>query len=318
MYEIRHAGAKGFGVFATRSIPRGTRILAERPAFTVRSESEVFAATRRLGETERRNLMQLSVSPVRQSSVLSWAEAIWHGGREVLADVLRSAQGDEKPANAVSAWGSLMEYPGVLSVFRNNNFDIGNGVQAFFKDICRLNHACAPNAQGNFNTALGRFTIHAVRPIDAKEEITLSYLAEHGALRDARQSRLLDRYGFLCDCPGCDTAGKRSQEGEERRRRMQVRLQTYAEEAAERETPDPEAELKVMRGLIEMYEAEGIAGREVATMCLSAAELASKMGRRDEVRRLCEIGLRLDEEAVGADGPMFEESVVRVKAMGMS
>src|ERR1700712_2414069 len=98
MYEIRHAGAKGLGVFATKCIPRGTRIMAEKPVLAVRSENEVFGASRALPEANRKQLMQLSISPVKRSSVLSWTEATWHSTRQALSDVLNVAQGDGKAA----------------------------------------------------------------------------------------------------------------------------------------------------------------------------------------------------------------------------
>lgn len=290
--------------------------MAEKAVLAVRSDNEVFAASRALSEVDRQELMLLSTSPVKRSSVLSWTEAAWHATRQALLDMLNVAQGDGKAAARLPDLQSVTDYPAVLNVFRNNNFDIGGGTQAVFQgDVSRVNHACSPNAQGNFNTALGSFTIHAVRPIDAEEEITLSYLAEHGALRASRQSRLMDHYGFLCDCPACDAESQRGRDGEDRRLRMQARLHAYAEQAAEREHPNPEAELEVIRDMIQMHEVEGTAGRELATMYLSAAELAAKVGRKDDALRFSETGLRLDKECVGTDSPMFQESLTRVQAI---
>ncbi|KAK5134688.1 hypothetical protein LTR08_006203 [Meristemomyces frigidus] len=213
---------------------------------------------------------------------------------------------------------SFRGYPTVLNLFRNNNFDLGNGTQAVFGEISRLNHACVPNAQGNFNASLGSFTIHAVRPIEADEEITLSYLVEHGALSASRQSRLTDHYGFLCDCPACDMGSERGRKGEERRTRMQARLHEHAEGVAKRELPDLVAELEVMLEMVQMYEAEGIAGRELATMCLAVAELAAKVGRRDQVLEFSEKALRIDSDSVGTDSNLFHESLARVQAIGTS
>lgn len=315
MYEIRHAGAKGLGVFATKCIPSGTRIMAEKVLLAVRAENDVFAASRALSQANRKRLMQLSVSPVKRSSVLSWTEAAYHSARQTLYDILSVARRDGEAGASVPTLQCIADYPNILSIFRNNNFDIGSGTQAVFDQICRHNHACVPNAQGNFNTALGCFTIHAVRPIDADQEIMLSYLVEHGALRESRQRRLRDHYGFICDCPACDAASQKSKDSEQRRRQMQMKLHAHAEEAAEREHPRVETELELMRELIRMYEAEGISGRELSTLYLTTAELASKAGMKDDVLHFSERGLRIDRDCVGTDNPMFHESLARVRAI---
>ncbi|TKA33139.1 hypothetical protein B0A50_00692 [Salinomyces thailandicus] len=318
MYEIKHAVAKGLGMFAKTSIPRGTRILAEKPVFTVKSESDVFKAFRYLGEGEQREFKQLSVNPAGRSNVLGWATAAWHAARSLLAGTENGDPSDTKARNRPPPYAkSIMEFPSVLNIFRNNNFDVGKDKQAVFRDICRINHACVPNAQGNFNTSLGRFTVHALRRIDQDEEITLSYLAEHGASRDSRQNRLSGHYGFPCDCAACDITTDRGRMGEKARQNMQARLHAYAEQAGEREEPDHVAELEVMQDMIQMYETDGLAGRELATMCFAAAELAVKVGSRDVALRLSQKGLQLDEDAVGDDSPILVESRSRVKAMAI-
>ena len=52
-------------------------------------------------------------------------------------------------------------------------------------------------------------------------------------------------------------------------------------------------------------------------MCFSAAELAANIGRRDVALKLANKGLSLDEDAVGIDNPVFEESKARVRAMAI-
>ena len=150
--------------------------MAERPLLVVKRESDVFGATRALFKSDRASLMQLSVSAARTASISSWTEVAWHATRQVLAETLKVSEGGVKTTERTPILQSLLEYPEVLNIFRNNNFDLGNGEQAVFREISRHNHACVPNAQGNFNTGIGRFTTHAVRTIDADEEITLSYL----------------------------------------------------------------------------------------------------------------------------------------------
>ncbi|EME45404.1 hypothetical protein DOTSEDRAFT_52689 [Dothistroma septosporum NZE10] len=309
MIEVRNAGVKGLGIFATATIPRGTRVLAEKAIIKVKNERGVFAASRRLDKKDEQKLLRLSIHPVRKSALLTWTQAAWHA-------LLPERSGDTKSTSTVAPfWTCLLKYPTFLEVFRNNNFDIGKGDQAIFNEICRLNHACVPNCQGNYNQELDAFTIHAVKPIQENEELTISYLSEHGALKESRQGRLRQQYGFLCDCPACDTATKRGKAGQERRIHLQELLHTVAEDAERQGGPSLEAELGMTMRLIEVYESEGIAGRELATMYLTAAETALKLRRPEEVRRLAESGLELDRDCLGEDSDLLQQTKERVRVL---
>ena len=251
MYAIKNAGAKGLGVFATEWIARGTRIMAERPVFTVKAERELYAATRNLQQDDLNHILQLSVNAAEAKSTTSlWAEAAWHLFRN----------------RVFPTWDETTVYAHLLAAFRNNNFDLGASTHALFRDVSRLNHACVPNAQANFNTTLGRFTIHAVRALDAGEEVTISYLAEHGAMRASRQARLAKGYGFSCGCGACDLGTEAGRRSEARRAEMRERLGRFAEEVKGRKEPDLQQEAVVVGELIGMFEAEGLGGRELSTM----------------------------------------------------
>lgn len=256
MYAIKNAGTKGLGVFATTSIPRGTRILAERPKFTIKSDVELLPAFKRLATEDSTYIRNLSINSTKKPPFLETGEAVWHLARGALA-------------HGVLGVG---DYRGLLAAFRNNSFDIGEGRRAIFHDICRLNHSCVPNAQANFNTALGAFTIHAVHPVEPEEEISISYLDEHGGVRNSRQSRLYEGYGFVCECPACDGLSLRGQEGERRRKAIRQRLIDFTNEAARKavdkgsEERDWRGELEMLKGLVGMFEKEGLVGRELGTM----------------------------------------------------
>ncbi|KAK3705107.1 hypothetical protein LTR37_013474 [Vermiconidia calcicola] len=312
-YEIRRAGAKGLGVFATKLIPRGTRILAERPLFTVKSDRDLYPALRSLAQNDRDHLKQLSISGNRKPSVLDWAESTWHFVRGALS---RSPAQTSDSSNITPAGRiSLDDYKTFLATFRNNNFNIGNGTRATFRDISRVNHSCVPNTQGNFNSAIGCFTVHAVRPIDQEQEITISYLDEHGAVRGVRQGQLFESYGFECNCPVCEPKTSRGRESERRRTAVRERLMQYAETASQRRETDLKMELELLLMLIRMLEEEGIVGRELATMYLSAAEGSLKVGDRKAAQRYSELGLEMDGVCLGTDSPLFKESLQRMRSI---
>ncbi len=252
MYHIQHAGPKGFGLFATRAIQRGTRILAERPTFTIRSDHDLLPAFKTIASGNKAYISNLSASSAKKPPVLDWSEAVWHVVRGVLT----------QPRGLFP----LEEYKTLLAAFRNNCFNIGDDTRAIFHDISRLNHSCVPNAQGNFNSALGSFTIHATQEIKHDQEITISYLAEHGAMRHSREAQLHQGYGFKCGCPACDSSTARGQESEKRRKDLREKLVEFAKNAEGLSVGDGKAELEMVMSLIRMFEEEGLWGRELATM----------------------------------------------------
>jgi hypothetical protein len=264
MYNIRHAGAKGLGVFATKLIPRGTRILAEKPLFSVNSERDLFAATRKLVAEDKEFLKGLSVNENAAASTLQeWVRIMWHVARGSWTMTV-------EPGSGHSRWPGLttvQEYQALRAAFRNNNFDIGDKTQAVFKEISRLNHACIPNTQGNFNTNLGAFTIHSLRPIEPDEEITLSYIETYATTRRQRQNSLRAGYGFECGCAACDMSRKRARDGERRRVVLRERLERmYAWQKEGGGKRDLVSELELLKEMIGTFEAEGLAGRELGTM----------------------------------------------------
>lgn len=257
MYHIRHAGAKGLGVFATKSIPRGTRILAEKPIFTVKSERDLFAATRKITASDVDFLKGLSINETHPpgSTLQEWLRMMWH--------VIR---GSRATNSGIPGLNTLREYQSLLAAFRNNNFDIGDNNQAVFREISRLNHSCVPNTQGNFNTNINAFTIHSLRPIEAEEEITVSYLEVFATVLKTRQSALYGNYGFECVCPACDMSKKRARDGERKRVALKERLQRMAQWQKEGGKRDQGAEMELLLELIRFFENEGLAGRELGTM----------------------------------------------------
>ncbi|KAL2883715.1 hypothetical protein SGCOL_000861 [Colletotrichum sp. CLE4] len=292
MFIVRQAIGKGLGVFASRSIATGQRILTDQALLTITSSdsNSILRQAHLLSAAGRDSLLSLSINPSK-SSVFSWLESIWRS---------KSA-----PQDTVSNHT-------ILNIFRNNNFNIGNQTQALFPRVARLNHSCVPNAQGNFNKDLNAFTIHATRKIEPEEEITISYLDEHLGLRQSRQTALHDGYGFTCGCSACSSTTS-SEAGEVRRAEIQRKLELFAEAASE----DPEDEFKMMLALLDAHEAEAIRGREVSTMYIATARKAFDLGKREEGRELGLKGLQLEKEAVGDDSPFYAATLETVQALGV-
>jgi hypothetical protein len=66
-----------------------------------------------------------------------------------------------------------------LGIARTNVLPLGSNASSggLFLEASRINHSCRHNAQNTWNENIGRLTIHALRDIEAGQEITVSYLA---------------------------------------------------------------------------------------------------------------------------------------------
>jgi hypothetical protein len=289
LWEVRATAHKGLGVFAKLPIPRGTRIFSEPPLLAIRQDqdaSSIYPSALLLEEEDRKRLLGLSTYVTRESRVIRWLQAGWW----TLKSVTGLGRGKGK-ATLSERW-NVKQHVQMLSVFRNNAFALGEGGigQAVFRGISRINHSCVPNSQGNFHAGMGKFNIHATRDIAIDEEVTVSYLPEHGSMRAVRLEKLREGYGFDCGCSACDNSKDDGVSSEGRRAHMQNLMEDFAKFSAKQETikepliiqtsAELEAErrkdleiertkeemaVRVLQAYIQTWEDDGIAGREVAS-----------------------------------------------------
>lgn len=293
MYRVSHAGAKGYGVFATRPIARGTRIIADRILLSIdNKDTSVLDAAARLSPEDRHGLLSLSMNNAKQRSLAYLAAAAW-GSFPSLASIGRGRD--------------------LLNIFYNNNFSLSgtSGKRAVFLTVARLNHSCVPNAQGNLNTALpgSQFTIHALREIAYGEEITISYLHDELAIRSARQKRLKEGYGFECACEICSIKGSGGRHEQSHQRRLKIQELLAAFSGQQAAPGCTSGEFDLTKTVIDAYEQEGLAGRELASLYFAAAGLARALGHEQEASALGAKGLQLEEDAVGLDSPFYIASL---------
>ncbi|KAJ1330836.1 [histone H3]-lysine4/36 N-trimethyltransferase SMYD [Microdochium nivale] len=306
MIEVRRAGAKGLGVFAARPIPRGSRLLAEPPLLaTTTAQPDVFVAALLLDSDKLSTLLQLSTNDSPRAQQNTLALSLWPTLRSILA----------RPRTP----SSLSQNRRVLNVFYNNNFALGDaaGTRALFPTVARLNHACVPGAQGNFNAALGAFTVHALRDIPAGDEVTISYLHDEMAAHDARQASLQAGYGFVCGCPICagDAAGRAMSAVRRGTHKSVLRLYRLINAAGNTQRYEPLL-LNMARLLISYYETEGLAGgRETASLYSLAAGHAVSLRDMTLAEELGRLALELERNAVGEDSPFFEAARLALEKM---
>ena len=211
-YEIRPTPNKGLGMFASRSIEGGERILCERPLVKLSAFpaplGEIHKMFFNLSDEDQRSYLQLYAAPIqvdRAADVVGTTvpEEVRERLREVLAILLTNA----------------------IHLDSGTGTDSGTGV---FGIASRINHSCCSNASYRWNSRIGCLTVHANKAIPIDEEITIAYVNE--LFNRLYRQQKLERYGFICACSACDetsTIGKASKIRRERLDRLNNDLRFF-------------------------------------------------------------------------------------------
>ncbi|KAF2804535.1 SET domain-containing protein [Mytilinidion resinicola] len=165
IFEIKDILGKGKGLVARFNISKGTRILVEKPLLTVRS------------------MPPNELEPVLAARLKALSKA---SQRQFLS--LRNNFPGKYPFSGIVKTNALPCGP-------------GSPVGGVYPTACLINHSCIPNSHHSWNSNVEHETIHAVRPIEAGEEITISY--DRGDPYIVRQAFLNEAFGFDCNCSGC-------------------------------------------------------------------------------------------------------------------
>ncbi|KAG6095262.1 hypothetical protein E4U30_002614 [Claviceps sp. LM220 group G6] len=178
-YALKDVPNKGKGLVAIRNIPRGTRILSEKPMITIPTGTTM---------EERRTL---------------------------ICQQIDSLSNDQRHAflslhNVYPFNDTAEQYVGI---FRTNGLPTEQfpDEAAIFLEACRINHDCDNNAIHDWNKKIKRHTVHARRDIKEGEEVTLSYVWPL-ADRESRQRNLKEKFDFTCLCRVCSLPYEQSQE----------------------------------------------------------------------------------------------------------
>lgn len=172
-YELRDIPGKGKGMIATRDIALGEIVIVERPVTIY----ETFIDLESLNGFEQ--YVKMFMNP-----------EIWKAYNN-----LCNVKGD-----------SISHFRGVCNT---NAFEVDidffgkhNSYGAVFLELSRLNHSCGPNLDRLWDSHLFVFTVQAVRPIRAGQELTVGYenICEPHAFR---RSELERKYKFDCACGYC-------------------------------------------------------------------------------------------------------------------
>ncbi|RYP46101.1 hypothetical protein DL768_007657 [Monosporascus sp. mg162] len=184
LFELVALPGKGQGLVAKSSIPKGTRILSEKPLFTVPNMSA--------------EMLEMAVKPK-----------------------LKSLTKEEQRQFFALHNNFPGRYP-FAGIVKTNALPCGSGacIGGVYPTICRINHSCLPNCHNSWNEDLHLETIHAIKDIRAGEEITIDY--SDGGPSDTRRVELRQSFGFDCNCVVCSLPPAELQASDDRRRRIKA------------------------------------------------------------------------------------------------
>lgn len=205
MYEMRDAPGKGKGLFATKNIARGSRITAESPLFLLADKgvTEIPIAVASLSSTQQKTLFELS-NGWPMENILELTEWMKH---------LQSYDARRK----VELKGMSPRRQAIaIAIVETNAHTTGAG-SGLFPEASRINHSCIPNVYHSWNTALEKLSIHAIRDIEAGEELLTTYIPLLLARQQRHDEQHLGHYGFQCRCQACDLSAAFWTQSQERR-----------------------------------------------------------------------------------------------------
>ncbi|KAI9869147.1 MAG: hypothetical protein M1813_002971 [Trichoglossum hirsutum] len=273
LYTMEPVPGKGQGLIAAQHIPRGTRILCEKPLFTIphyRSNRQfqdihllVADKLKRLAKDEQRAFLSLH----------------------------NNFRGTNNPFTGIIRTNALPLGPGALD----------GGI---FLEISRINHACLPNSQNTWNSTREQETIHAVRDIAKGEEITIMYA---GGPFESRQRDLKDAFGIDCTCHLCSLP-ERERAVSDKRFMEILRLDALIGSESHL-ISNPEKCLHGAHAMLMLMEAENITDARIPRLYYDAFQIAAAHGDQTRAKVFAERAYEARVCCEGEDSP----SAIRMK-----
>jgi len=197
---IKELEGKGLGIVATRTIPRGQRILSEAP-FLVIYHSEIFPWEKQLDEFRNGGIVPSAFERQVLAKLLDSPET--HQAFWALCD---SHSRNERTACGVMLSNSLSMGPRLQD----------SGMLALGS---RFNHSCSPNVSYSWQEELGRYFFHTACDVQEGDELTISYVSPFRP-RSIRQDTLAVQFKFKCCCACCSLDPCAIKASDERRCKM--------------------------------------------------------------------------------------------------
>ena len=281
LYTIKESPGKGLGMFATKDIRKGTRILTEKQFFSLTKRSVVSLSDPQTPNDIPRAFDCLSATEKRKYLSLHCPK---------MPDCSR-----------------------VFSIYEANCYEMGAGT-CICLDASRINHSCIPNAHYSWNSSIERETVHAVKDILKGEEITISYCPAIRTLEERKRD--LEPYVFTCSCPACQTETDFGINSQIRRQQMRIRdhqIKNYLDDlpVAQIEYDQCDEEPAIL-SLVNLIEEEGLV-YEKSFAYRNAAEYALKLGVKEEALVFASWEFEVVFCCVGRDSPVYDETLTFIQ-----
>ncbi|KAL8685723.1 MAG: hypothetical protein Q9218_007583, partial [Villophora microphyllina] len=254
-YAMRTSPGKRNGLFATQPIPRGSRIIREQPLVHLAGGKEllliptIFA---KLSASDQDRFLSLQyVHPQNLAD-----NACFNSLLQIQADKISM---------------SVNEQWKLIGRCQPNAFETPNNGIAIGIEFARLNHSCTPNITHQWNRNIGCITVHAIRDIEAGEELLASSIPLLEK-RDVRRERTME-LGFTCTCATCENPTKAS---EYRRKWLSVIDQTL--NGGGKVQTDEDA-LSLCIEAVKLMEEEGLTDMALTNFYRRAGQTAAALGR---------------------------------------
>ena len=277
IYIIENSPGKGLGMFATKDIQKGTRILAEKPFFSLSEAPELSL-----------------IDPYAPNDISEAFDRLTIDEQSKYMSLHCPERTDCSP---------------LISIHVANCYEMGPGT-CICLDASRINHSCIPNAHFSWNDSTKRITVHAVKEIPMGEEVTISYCPAIRTFEGRKSS--LKPYVFTCCCPACQMDTEFGRSSRIRRRQMRNLDHEIADfqhdpSAARAEHGNCNEEPAILR-LVSLLDDEGLV-YEKSRAYHDAAECASKQGLRVKALQYASKELDVDSCCVGKDSPSYKETM---------
>lgn len=254
-YELRELPSVGEdvddndeGLFATQKIEQGTRIISERPLFTLPAPGdqvpELMAAYENLPKSDQETIWNLRPAVAEASPLLMNLRFLTDRLAMDLQNIMcksEAARAQEKQATLVEMQPKLVYAMNVyrvaarwhanrcslLEIPVEQRADVPNGtpITGLFIGRAHIRHSCVPNCFASYDANLGRMNVHVTRDIAPGEELTLSSFADNMYYSNAEDRKEeLFTWGLTCNCEACNEKLAKFQVHEAARQRAHSRV----------------------------------------------------------------------------------------------
>ncbi|KAI1331456.1 hypothetical protein F5Y16DRAFT_422983 [Xylariaceae sp. FL0255] len=283
---IRDSCLGGLGMVATRTIPRGSLLVSERPIFTIASQ-EAISVGWPFHVLENFEAM----TKADQEKYLALK-----GDHHLLSQIdifflERAQKSDDKNAD-------------VCAIFLTNHTGMNEDGFAVYHLFSRINHSCSPNAASVYHQNSGQMRVYALKDLAEGDEVLISYGIDLLQPHEQRSALLK----FDCKCPVCKLPDH--QDSDSRRWRIKGVQNGCVKFITGQAPPDhliPVADvsegLQLAKENVKLFTTEGLIGSELREAWEALALLHTKAGDEASAGKCLRLANRQGQVCQGEDNP---------------